>query len=802
MADNTVIHSIEFTGDASKLQDACNKASQAVRGLGDSMSNNENKVKSFSQSLTKLGSNLSSIGTSLTIGFTAPMLLLGKQLFTTTANIEQIAVSFKVFTGSAKIAKEMLADLKEQAINSPMQFQDIAKGAQTLLGYGLTAQQVIPLSRMLGDVSSGNADKFARLALAFGQVNAAGRLMSQEARQMINAGFNPLQALAEKTGESMASLTKRMHDGQISVKEVGDAFIYATSEGGRFFNSAVEQSKTLGGSFSKLKESVSLALAEIGDSINKELNVGAGIRAFAGFINELKNRFLALTPEAKELNLKLIAIGISIGPILLGIGKIISLVDKLSTSMKLLSISGGGIAKILLTLALVFGATQVAGAMYNKVMDDAVKKDPNLLRDRNEELKEQIKLYNELIKKAPEAGFNPSGGQAEGTWVKGKRELIAERFKLYKQYTDNVFLIQKLEKNVKKDDKLDGLSTTTPGSEASSMTKAEKAKYDKLAEQARLGYTNVNNQVRLFSESKLEMFDRYAKEELDKLRALGLSTYRVEQSQFVERKKLVQQETAQLSQLVSKNTTPEGLKNSLAKMVDAQTKAIKKVFKSIDESIKENKIDAEDFIPTLDSTKFDFAINKFVNNDNINKIQNYTNALSSSLQDFGVNVFAGFANIAGSALAGVNTFADAISMVGSMFLNLVGDLLIQMGTSAIKLGITAETIGNILKTIGLPGGGLAAIAAGTLAVAAGSILKGMASKTDSAITAKSSGGQVSVKSGGSSGMATGSAYSYGGSSYSNQSIRLAIDLTGSITSTQTGYQINKSLETVLRVTGR
>ena len=50
--------------------------------------------------------------------------------------------------------------------------------------------------------------------------------------------------------------------------------------------------------------------------------------------------------------------------------------------------------------------------------------------------------------------------------------------------------------------------------------------------------------------------------------------------------------------------------------------------------------------------------------------------------------------------------------------------------------------------------------------------------------------------------ASGSNYAMGGSSYSAQSVRLSIDLTGSITSTQTGYQINKSLETVLRVTGR
>jgi hypothetical protein len=58
------------------------------------------------------------------------------------------------------------------------------------------------------------------------------------------------------------------------------------------------------------------------------------------------------------------------------------------------------------------------------------------------------------------------------------------------------------------------------------------------------------------------------------------------------------------------------------------------------------------------------------------------------------------------------------------------------------------------------------------------------------------------KSSNTTGMTSGSSYQYGGASYSTQSLKLSIDLTGAITATQTGYQINKSLETTLRVTGR
>jgi tape measure domain-containing protein len=789
MAENVNEHKVIFSADIADIKGKLQELQKAMQDAGLVSASVGNKMSSsMGASMAKIGSSLTSLGTTLSVSLTAPLLLLGKSALQTSAQMEQISVSFEVFTGSAETAKEMLGQLKDQAIKSPMQFQDITKGAQTLLGYGLTASQVIPITKMLGDVSGGNADKFQRLSLAFGQVNAAGRLMGQEARQMINAGFNPLQAISDKTGVSMAVLTKKMHDGQISVKDVGDAFIYATSEGGRFFGMADKQSQTLQGSFNKLQESAKFALGEIGTAINQELNVGSGLRAFAGFINELKDRFMQLTPEAKEMNLKLIAIGISIGPIILGIGQLISFVNKLSTSITLLSLSGGGITKILLTLAATFAATTVAGAMYDNVMESAIKKDPTLLKDVNNGLKEQIKNYDELIKKAPQVGFNPSGGQAEGTWVKGKRELIAERFKLYKQYTDNVYLIRDLEKNIKATDKLTGLSDKPSG--LTGKTKAEKIEVIPGTDFQTKEYGNQLKKLRQISADAITEINNIGLQGNKKKLADLQDAFIKEKAEFVR----YGQDTTDITRLYLLKAA------QISNEIEAErNRALLSIIKPLP-----TNSNIEQWVKNFasDIGKFNYYINEFVVNDNESKIRNYTSALTSSLQDFGVNIFSGFANIAGSALAGITTFGDAISQVGSMFLSLIGDLLIQMGTSAIKLGISAESIKAVLSAIGLPGAGFAAIAAGTLAVAAGSLLKGMATKTDSAISVKSGGASTSVKNGTVSQMASGSNYAYGGASYSNQSIRMMVDLTGSITATPTGYSINKSFETTLRVTGR
>jgi len=90
-------------------------------------------------------------------------------------------------------------------------------------------------------------------------MSSTGKLMGQDLLQMINAGFNPLKVIADETGESMASLKKKMSDGAITADMVTKAFISATSAGGQFYGGMEKASKTLPGLISTLKDDVSTA---------------------------------------------------------------------------------------------------------------------------------------------------------------------------------------------------------------------------------------------------------------------------------------------------------------------------------------------------------------------------------------------------------------------------------------------------------------------------------------------------------------------------------------------------------------
>jgi tape measure domain-containing protein len=769
-----------------------------LKELGSTLEGVASSVKSSTSSMSssftamsaKLGSSLKSVGTTMSVGLTAPLALLGTSLFKSAAQMEQISVSFEVFTGSAEVAKNMLAQLKDQALKSPMQFQDITKGAQTLLGYGLTAEQVIPITRMLGDISGGNADKFGRLSLAFGQVNAAGRLMGQETRQMINAGFNPLQAISEKTGESMASLTKRMHDGKISVQEVANAFTYATSEGGRFFGNADKQSQTLQGQFNKLQESVTFALAEIGTELANNGGIKQFFESLTTTVTKVKDAFLSLSPQTQSLILKLALIVAAVGPVLIIFGSLISSIASIATAVGVLSAAFVGLnlatGGILLGLGL-FVTGMIAVAKNAREAADSIdymKKraqatndvwtGPDSITESVAYLKNQLKELES--RQAFNVKFNTTG--IDDT----SRKILKARADL-----------EALEKNIGKPMPSKGFSTTPSGVDNNKEKEKAAAKAKRLHDQWVSDEAQYYDKIRALEKEDriagIKVRNWWSTNETDKLMDMKAAfTARIEEFKlfgvsYINKEKEFNSKVAELR------------RNQVEANEKARNRARQTALLDPAQQLFSDKM-------SKDAMQFNNIVDKIASQDKLAKINDYSQAMYSSLRDFSQNIYAGFAEMAASAILGGFTFESAFNQLGNFFLNSVGDLLIQMGNSAIKLGISSEAIKKALAAIGLPEGGFAAIAAGTLAVAAGSMLKGLASKNSGSMSAKQGTTTVKASAGKLTGMASGSSYNYGGASYATQSVRLMIDLTGAITATQTGYSINKSLETTLRVTGR
>lgn len=177
-------------------------------------------------------------------------------------SMEYYTTSFTVMTGSADKASETVKKLADIGATTPFDMPQLADATSLLMNFGFSADDAVDSMMMLGDISQGNADKLDTIARAYGKMNSAQKVSLESINMMIDAGFNPLQEISEKTGESMQSLYDRVSKGKVSVDEITESMVRSTSEGGKYFQSMDAQSQTLDGRLSTLSDTVNSKLGE------------------------------------------------------------------------------------------------------------------------------------------------------------------------------------------------------------------------------------------------------------------------------------------------------------------------------------------------------------------------------------------------------------------------------------------------------------------------------------------------------------------------------------------------------------
>lgn len=179
------------------------------------------------------------------------------------ATMESYLTNFKVMLGSEEAAATKLSEIRKMAASTPFSLDDLTSGTQTLLQFGIAADDTTGVLQRLGDISLGNAEKLQTLTRAYGKMSSAQKVTLENVNMMIDAGFNPLNQICDATGENMSDLYKRISDGKVSFSELEAAVEAATSQGGQFYNGMLEASQTFSGRMSTLKDNVSALTGEL-----------------------------------------------------------------------------------------------------------------------------------------------------------------------------------------------------------------------------------------------------------------------------------------------------------------------------------------------------------------------------------------------------------------------------------------------------------------------------------------------------------------------------------------------------------
>lgn len=216
------------------------------------------------------------------IGGVGVLKALGSEIIRVRGEFQAADTAIQTLLGSKEKADALMSQVREYAKISPLEFSDVTQATQMMLGFNIEAEKVPRYLQAIGDVSMGDTQRFNSLTLAFSQMSAAGKLMGQDLNQMINAGFNPLQIMADKTGKSIATLKDEMSKGAISAEMVQQAFIDATSAGGRFYNMSENASKEINGQLSMMYDALDSVFNDLGQK--SEGVIMSGIQATTSLV--------------------------------------------------------------------------------------------------------------------------------------------------------------------------------------------------------------------------------------------------------------------------------------------------------------------------------------------------------------------------------------------------------------------------------------------------------------------------------------------------------------------------------------
>ena len=254
---------------AKKAEDSAEDANEGIRDQSDKTKGKAKKDGNDTESaLSKNWKSIGSVGVSalkgigaafvsMTAAAGAGIAAVAKMGVEYNAQMQSYQTAFETMLGDAEKAQQLTENLKTLAAKTPLAMTDLADASQILLAFGSSAEELPDQLKRLGDVAQGNAQKLGTMATAFGRIQSNGYASLEEINMMIDQGFNPLNIIAEQTGETMAEVRQRVSDGEVSFEELSEALRIATDEGGQFFNAMENQSKTFDGQMSTLQDNVS-----------------------------------------------------------------------------------------------------------------------------------------------------------------------------------------------------------------------------------------------------------------------------------------------------------------------------------------------------------------------------------------------------------------------------------------------------------------------------------------------------------------------------------------------------------------
>lgn len=342
----------------------------------------------FSKKMSSLGDTITGVGKKVSVlsGAVAGLFGAGVKY---NADIEKYQTAFKTFLGSEEEAVKAINNIKEASKSSPFSTADLVQANQMLITTGESAEDSQKTISALADavaLTGGSNDTLSRMASNLQQIKNVGKASAMDIRQFGMAGIDIYGILAETTGKTTAEV-KQM---DITYEQLAEAFQVASSEGGKYYNGQEQMTDTLSGKISKLKKTFQDLTGQLSESLMPIIEkVTEKIQAFADW-------FGSLDDKQQETITKIGLFVVALGPALLIIGKIISVVGTLSSGLAWLAgkiaLASGGTSGLTAVITALTGPVGIAIGIIGALTASVV-----LLWNKSETFREKVKEIAKTI---------------------------------------------------------------------------------------------------------------------------------------------------------------------------------------------------------------------------------------------------------------------------------------------------------------------------------------------------------------------------------------------------------------------
>lgn len=387
---------------------------RAFRTIETATKRTQQTIANVGNALRGIGQGLASVGATLTVSLTPPLVALGAASVNAAVQLDSLKRGLTAIVGSSDEASRQLARLTQIAKLPGIGFQEAIQGSIRLQAVGFSAAEAEKNLREFSNaiaLTGGGRDELTRVTVQLGQLAAKGKVLSQDLRPIIEAAPAVGRALLQAFGTVNADDIQELG---LSTKQFLDILV---GELGRLPRAAAGAKN----SFENFRDELFRAGAVIGESVLPALT--RLIEVVGPVVSGLARAFSTLPAPLQVVVVGFGALLAALGPVAFIVGQLVLAAGRLTVGLVQLNVVGIlptisnlkslaaatatavtaqrtlGVSTLALTGGLAAVGTAIAAIVTAFVVYKAFQKDSiTLSKEQADALTEQIKGLKEQQK--------------------------------------------------------------------------------------------------------------------------------------------------------------------------------------------------------------------------------------------------------------------------------------------------------------------------------------------------------------------------------------------------------------------